>query len=155
MPDLSHQAVHQFWHQYPDPTIYRVITFMEGVEDWTVDGAPELEDAIKRLGQLLDKIGKLELKKEDNFINLVAHVKTGRGLRLLMCLDNAYPGAAAKVISKAERNKNALPEEKQDDISTIFIRRNIVFERLRLLSRVFSQDRFRLILKSLEETSYE
>jgi intracellular multiplication protein IcmW len=105
MPDLSHQAVHQFWHQYPDPTIYRVITFMEGVEDWTVDGSFELEDAIKRLGQVLDKIGKIELKKEDDFINLVAHIKTGRGLRLLMCLDNAYPGAAAKVISKAEMNK--------------------------------------------------
>ena len=155
MPDLSHQAVHQFWHQYPDPTIYRVITFMEGVEGWTLDGKPELEDALKRLGITLDKIGKIELKKENDSIKLVGHIKTGRGLRILMCLDNAHPGAAAKVISTAEKNKNALKEEKQDDISTIFIRRNIVFERLRLLSRVFSQDRFRLILKSLEETTYD
>jgi intracellular multiplication protein IcmW len=155
MPDLSHQGVHQFWYQYPDPTIYRVITFMEGVEDWTLDGAKELEDALSRLGKMLDNLGKIELKKEDEFINLVAHIKTGRGLRLLMCLDNAHPGAAAKVISKAERNKDSQDNPAEDDASTIFIRRNIVFERLRLLSRVFSEDRFRLILKSLEETSYE
>jgi intracellular multiplication protein IcmW len=155
MPDFSHQAVHPFWHQYPDPTIYRVITFMEGVEDWTADGHPQLEDALKRLGLVLDNIGKIELKQDDYFIDLVAHIKTGRGLRLLMSLDNAHPGSAAKVISKAEKNKNALPEEKNDDVSVIFIRRNIVFERLRLLSRVFSQDRFRLILKSLEESSYD
>jgi intracellular multiplication protein IcmW len=155
MPDLSHQAVHQFWHQYPDPTIYRVIAFMEGVENWTLDDQPQLEDALKKLGGVLDNIGKIELKQDDYFIELVAHIKTGRGLRLLMSLDNAHPGAAAKVISKAEKNKNALSKEKDDDISVIFIRRNIVFERLRLLSRVFSQDRFRLILKSLEETSYD
>jgi len=155
MPDLTHQAVHQFWHQYPDPTIYRVITFMEGVENWTIDDNPQLEDAIKRLGGVLDNLGKIELKQENYFIELVAHIKTGRGLRLLMSLDNAHPGAAAKVISKAEKNKNSLPKEKNDDVSVIFIRRNVVFERLRLLGRVFSQDRFRLILKSLEETSYE
>jgi len=150
MPDLNHQAVHQFWHQYPDPTIYRVIAFMESVENWTLDGDPPLEEAIKRLGKTLDDVGKIELKQEDAFINLVAHVKTGRGLRILMCLDNAYPGAAAKIIMRAEDTKKS-----DKDISGIFIRRNIVFERLRLLSRVFSEDRFRLVLKSLEESGYE
>ena len=43
MADLSHDAVHKFWHEYEDPMIYRVISFMEGVEDWTLDGNPELE----------------------------------------------------------------------------------------------------------------
>jgi len=150
MPDLSHQAIHEFWHQYPDPTIYRVIAFMEGVEDWALDGDLELEDAIKRLGKTLDEIGKIELKQEDAFVNLVAHIKTGRGLRVLMCLDNAYPGAAAKIIMRAEDTKKS-----EADVAGIFIRRNIVFERLRLLSRVFSEDRFRLVLKSLEESGYE
>ena len=37
MPDLSHDGVHQFWKDYPDPMIYRVVSFMEGVEHWTVD----------------------------------------------------------------------------------------------------------------------
>ena len=54
MPDLSHEAVHQFWRSYQDPTIYRVICFMEGVEDWTHDNDPELEKAIQALGKTLD-----------------------------------------------------------------------------------------------------
>jgi intracellular multiplication protein IcmW len=37
-----------------------------------------------------------------------------------------------------------------DDEAGLFLRRNIVFERLRLLARVFSQPRLALILKALE-----
>src|SRR3990167_5982245 len=98
MPDLSHPAVHQFWYDYKDPMIYRVIAFMEGVEDWTIDGDPKLEAALKELGTVLDDIGNIDLQQEDKMIQLATHLKTGRGLRLLMCLDTAYPGAAAKIL---------------------------------------------------------
>ena len=36
MPDLSHEASAKYWFEYIDPMIYRVITFMENVEDWTL-----------------------------------------------------------------------------------------------------------------------
>lgn len=149
MPDLSHQAVHQFWKDYQDPLIYRVICFMEGVEDWTVDDDPELETMIQRLGNTLEDIGNIDLQQEDAFIKLVASIRTGRGLRLLMCLDTAYPGAAAKVLMHAEE-----VSLNDDDIPGIFLRRNIVFERLRLLGRVFGSDRFKLLQKALEEGGY-
>lgn len=150
MPDLSHKMVHQFWKEYQDPIIYRVITFMEGVEDWTLDGDPQLEKTINQLGETLEDIGNIDLQQEDAMIKLVAHIKTGRGLRLLMCLDTAYPGAAAKVLMHAEETT-----QKDNDIPGIFLRRNLVFERLRLLGRVFAADRFKLIVKSLEESGYE
>lgn len=150
MPDLSHQAVHQFWKDYQDPTIYRVISFMEGVEDWTADENPKLEEAIRRLGDTLEDIGNIDLQQESQFINLGASLKTGRCLRLLMCLDMAYPGAAAKVLMHAEETT-----QYDEDTSGIFLRRNIVFERLRLLSRVFAQDRLKLAIKALEEGDYE
>lgn len=150
MPDLSHKAVHQFWKSYPDPTLYKVITFMEGVEDWTLDGKEELEAAIKDLGQTLEDIGNIDLQQEDDMIDLVCHIKTGRGLRLLMCLDQAYPGAAAKVLMHAEKTTKS-----DSDTAGIFLRRNIVFERLRLLSRVFATDRLKLVIKTLEESGYE
>ena len=35
-----------------------------------------------------------------------------------------------------------------------FLRRNIVFERLRLLGRVFADDRLKIVLKALEEGGY-
>lgn len=146
MPDLSHKAVHQFWRDYKDPIIYRVIAFMEGVEDWTIDGDPALENALKELGAALEDIGNIDLKQEAAIIELVTHLKTGRGLRLLMCLDTAYPGAAAKVLMHAEEITKS-----DSDTAGLFLRRNIVFERLRLLGRVFAADRFKLILKTLEE----
>lgn len=147
MPDFSHRAVQQFWREYQDTSIHRVIAFMEGVEDWTLDGNSELEEALKKLGIALDDIGNIELKQEDQIIKISSHIKTGRGLRLLMALDMAYPGAAAKILMHAENTTRS-----EEDIPGFFLRRNIVFERLRLLGRVFSRDRFNLIIKALEES---
>lgn len=145
MTDLSHEGVHNFWKSYDDPTIYRVVSFMEGTEDWTLDGDPKLEQAIQSLGASLDDIEKIELQQEASVVSTVAHLKTGRGLRLLMCLDMAYPGAASKILMEAENTTQG-----DHDVPGLFLRRNIVFERLRLLSRVFAADRFKLIQKALE-----
>lgn len=146
MPDLSLEASHNFWHSYQDPIIYRVVTFMEGVEDWTLDGDPALEAAINRLGQALEDIGGIDLQQEDSFIKLAAYLKASRNLRLLQCLDTAHPGAASKLLMHAEATSSS-----GEDMSGLFLRRNIVFERLRLLSRVFSPDRFALVIKVLED----
>ena len=62
MPDLSSRASHEFWKNYQDDMIYRVISFMESMEDWTLDSDPELEKAIQKLGQVLDNIGEIEIK---------------------------------------------------------------------------------------------
>ena len=150
MPNLSHQAVHQFWNDYQDPIIYRVISFMEGVEDWTIDGDPKFEQALKQLGDTLEDVGNIELALEKEIIELATYIKTGRCLRLLMCLDQAYPGAAAKVLMHAEEISKS-----ENDTAGIFLRRNIVFERLRLLGRVFAPDRFKLVLSALEDSGYE
>ena len=106
MPDFSYKAVHDFWREYQDSTILRVITFMESVEDWTLDGDTELETEMKKLGDLLEDVGNIDLQQEDPMIEVLAHIKTGRGLRLLMCLDMAYPGAAAKILIKNEKKNH-------------------------------------------------
>ena len=145
MPDLSHEAVHTFWKEYQDPMIYRVVAFMEGVEDWTLDGDPQLEAAMNKLGEQLSHVGNYELGREDDFIQLCCNLKSGRALRLLQSMDTAHPGAASKLLIHAEEIS-----ESNDDNPGLFLRRNIVFERLRLLARVFSPDRFAVILKALE-----
>jgi len=150
MPDLSYKDVHQFWREYQDPMILRVITFMESVEDWTLDGDSEVEVEIKKLGEILEDIGNIDLQQESSMIEVLAHIKTGRGLRLLMCLDMAYPGAAAKILMKAEEVTRS-----QADNAGLFLRRNVVFERLRLLGRVFSEERLKLITKALEESGHD
>jgi intracellular multiplication protein IcmW len=148
MPDLSHEASAQYWFDYLDPMIYRVITFMESVEDWTLDGHPELEEAMRQLGEELDNIEKIDLgtlAEEDKFIRIVGNIKSGRGLRLLQAIDTVHPGSASRVLIHAEETSIG-----PHDPAGFFLKRNIVFERLRLLARVFSQYRLNLVLKALE-----
>ncbi len=148
MPDLSHEASNQYWFEYVDPMIYRVITFMESVETWTPDGNETLEAAIKQLGQELDDIEKIDmnsLNQEKSFIRIVGNIKSGRGLRLLQAIDTVHPGSASRVLVHAEELSS-----EGDDAASYFLKRNITFERLRLLSRVFSKFRLKLVTKALE-----
>lgn len=148
MPNLSHEASAEYWSKFPDPTIYRVITFLESVEDWTFDGDEQLEKLLKTLGDELDQIESIDmdnLRHEDQFIQLIANIKTSRGLRLLQAIDSAHPGSASRVLVHAEENSMNF-----NDSPSIFLKRNIAFERLRLLSRVFSEYRLNLVARALE-----
>ena len=148
MPDLSHQASSQYWSEYADPMIYRVITFLESVENWTLDGHPDLEAAITQLGRELNDIETIDmnnLKHEDSFIRILANIKSGRGLRLLQAIDVVHPGSASRVLVHAEETTKS-PE----DPAGLFLKRNITFERLRLLSRIFSSYRLNLVAQALE-----
>ena len=148
MPDLTSKASHNYWREYKDPMIYRVISFMEGVEDWTLDGDQDLEEAMRKLGEALDDIGNIDLQKEDQFIKLAVYIKVARMLRLMQSLDTANPGSASKLLMHAEEVSTSI-----EDIPGLFLRRNIVFERLRLLARVFSAERLALLTKALESES--
>lgn len=146
MPAIDLQSSHEFWKNYEDPMIYRVIAFMETVEGWTLDGDTGLEKIIQDIGENLDKLTRFDLGKEEQFIALCAHIKTSRILRLLQAIDTIDPGSASKVLMFAEENNT--PE---NVLAGLFLRRNIVFERLRLLARVFSPQRFDIVLKALEQ----
>lgn len=148
MPDISPQGTHAFWHQYQDQMIYRVVSFLEGVEDWILDGDPALELEMNKLGQELDNISKIDMSTlghEHTFITICNAVSSGRALRLLQAVDTVHPGSASKLLVHAEENSRS-----PDDPAGLFLRRNIVFERLRLLGRVFAKERMQLVLKTLE-----
>ncbi len=148
MPDLSPKGTHAFWHQYQDKMIYRVVSFLEGVEDWILDGDPTLEAEMINLGQELDGISKLDMTKlghEPSYIDICNAISSARALRMLQAIDTVHPGSASKLLIYAEENSKS-----PDDSPGLFLRRNIVFERLRLLGRVFSKDRMQIVLKALE-----
>jgi intracellular multiplication protein IcmW len=148
MPDLSHEASLNYWFEYIDPMIYRVIVFLESVEVWTLDGKQALEEAIQKIGTELDDIAKIDLgvlAHEETFIRLAANIKSGRGLRLLQSIDMVQPGSASKVLIHAEETSAG-----SNDPAGIFLKRNIAFERLRLLARVFSSYRLQLVTRALE-----
>ncbi|OGT37346.1 MAG: phosphoesterase [Gammaproteobacteria bacterium RIFCSPHIGHO2_12_FULL_38_14] len=146
MTQLDLAASHAFWKNYDDPMIYRVIAFMETVENFTLDGNPDLEATITKLGDALADLKTFELGKENQFVTLCSHLKTSRILRFLQTIDTIDPGSASKLLMYAEENNS--PENL---MAGLFLRRNIVFERLRLLARVFSTERLTLMLKVLEQ----
>lgn len=144
MPKLDLSSSHEFWKQYNDMTIYRVVSFMESVETWTKDGDTNLEAAIDELGEALESLSKLEMSEEETFIKIATFLKMPRLLRMLQAVDTISPGSASKVLMYSEEKAVG------NDLISLFLKRNIVFERLRLLSRVFSPERFTLVTKALE-----
>ena len=70
----------------------------------------------------------------------------GRTLRIMQAIDQSHPGSASRLLMFAEEATKS-----DQDPSGLFLKRNIVFERLRLLGRVFSHERLSLVQKALEK----
>lgn len=153
MPDLHTDAVHAFWDSYDRRTLYRVIVLLEKVESWAMDEEPELEPAILELGRVIDFAGDFDVTgNEEPLIRILANTKSSRAMRILQSLDLAKPGSASQLLMYAE--DHAKGETTPDNAHIkLFLQRNLVFERLQLLSRVFAPQRVSLVLKALESYS--
>ncbi|MGE3318830.1 MAG: type IVB secretion system protein IcmW [Candidatus Berkiella sp.] len=148
MPDMSLEAVHAFWHDYDKRTLYRIVTSMEGIESWAGDDDPQAEEALLRLGACLDEVSDFELNDEAVLVKVLANLRSGRALRLMQFLDVLKPGTASKLLIFAEeQTKDAANKNRYADL---FLKRNLAFERLQLLGRVFAPERINLVLKALE-----
>jgi intracellular multiplication protein IcmW len=148
MPDMSLEAVHAFWHDYDKRTLYRIVTSMEGIESWAGDDDPQVEEALLRLGSCLDEVSDFELNDEAVLVKVLANLRSGRALRLMQFLDVLKPGTASKLLIFAEeQTKDAANKNRYADL---FLKRNLAFERLQLLGRVFAPERINLVLKALE-----
>jgi intracellular multiplication protein IcmW len=153
MPDLHLDAVHAFWDSYDRRTLYRVIVAIEHVEHWAMDNIPEIEAALIRLGEVMDQNTHFELSEEAKIIRVLINIHAGRALRLLQSLDMAKSGTASQILMFAEEASEAGEGKASHTHAQLFLRRNLVFERLQLLSRVFSPHRVSLVLKALEQYS--
>ena len=151
MPDLHLDAVNAFWDSYDRRTLYRVIIALERVESWVVDDIPEIEAALIRLGEVMDQSGNFELKEEAKLVRILANTRASKALRLLQALDIAKPGSASQLLMQAEEASQEGEGKTPDPYAQLFLRRNLVFERLQLLSRVFAPQRLSVILKALEQ----
>lgn len=144
MADLTRKGSHEFWSKFLDPKVYRAIVLMETNESWTIDSDPEVDLAVTELGKQLGRLENVEIDNFSDIIALIAYIKTSRNLRFLQALDHVMPGTASKTIGYAEEN------QLKDPNCRVFIERNILFERFRILSRVFQIDRIENIKKALE-----
>lgn len=153
MPDLHLDAVNAFWDSYDRRTLYRVIIALEHVEHWVLDSIPAIEAAVIRLGEVIDEGHPFEINQEAKLIRVLSCLRASRALRLLQSLDLAKPGAASQLLMFAEEASKEEEGKVPDRHAQLFLRRNLVFERLQLLSRVFAPQRLSLVLKALEQQS--
>ena len=143
MPEFSHEKCHEYWAKHSDPMVYKALCFMESVEDWAIDENEEFDAVFVSLGESLINIDNIDLKHADEFIKSCAYVKATRQLMLLQTLNEAYPGAVAKLISHAESNKS-------ERHNKLFLERHVLFERLRLLGKIFAPATTKKIKEVLE-----
>lgn len=74
-------------------------------------------------------------------------MRSSRALRLMQFLDVLKPGTASKLLVYAEEQTK---DGKSNPYAELFLKRNLAFERLQLLARVFAPERINLVLKALE-----
>lgn len=151
MPDLHLDSVHAFWDSYDRRILYRVIVAIERVESWVLDGHPTFEQALIRLGEVLEVTPGFELSEEAKFIRILTNTHASRALRLLQAMDIAKPGTAPQLLMFAEEASAGSERKPPDPYAKLFLRRNLVFERLQLLARVFAPQRISLVLKAVEQ----
>lgn len=147
---FSTEQVAQYWQEFPDPAVYQIIKSMESVENWILDNHKEVEKALEHLSQSLEIFKTrpaLVSKYKEEIIHILAYIKTGRALYFLHELEQIYPGAFANLISYAQEHC-----QHAGDAMSIFLRRSIVFERLRIIKRVFSTERINSVIKVLEQS---
>ncbi len=152
MPDLHIDAVHAFWDSYDRRVLYRVIAALESVESWAADLDPKIDQAIIKLGQAMDLARSVDFTGyEEKIINILAYLRAGRAIRILQSIDSLKPGSAAKLLTFAEEQTNIKSGKPINQSAKLFLDRNLVFERMQLLSRIFSPQRITLILNALEK----
>ncbi len=146
MPDLDKDVVAQYWQEKHDYALYRIIATMEAVEDWVLDGDAEVEEKLLQLCEAAEGLDKFQLGEEDSFIKTLTSIKASRALRFLQHVDQMMPGSASKLLVFAE-----VASSSKEDTPGFFLNRNLVFERLQLLGRIFAPERFRLVMGAMEK----
>jgi hypothetical protein len=142
MADLSLEAAHDFWLSYEDKEIYKIILFLESSETWAMDGVEVVEKSLGDFAQIIDRI--TDLGNLDYLIRVLAHLRLSRMLFILQLLDAQSPGNAAKVLMHAEDMKET------DPYAFLLLKRNTIFERFRLMSKLFSKSRLTAIQTAFE-----
>ena len=119
MLDLSIPAVDKFWNDRQDPFLVKIIKTIEDIEDWTLDGDPEIEAALIKLAAALDSKPVFEVKDEEFYVNILVSIKLSRSLRIMQHIDGLTPGSASKLLIYAE-----VASKGTDDIPGLLLNRN-------------------------------
>ena len=138
-------SCHEFWKNFVNQDVYKVICLMETMEDWCLDNDPSVDQSINQMFESFENGDTSIVSQHQTLTNILAYIRMSRKLRIMQALDSIEPGSASKLISYAEENSI------NNEACKTFIRRNVAFERLRILNRILHKDRIDIITQSVEQ----
>ncbi|MBF13816.1 MAG: hypothetical protein CMF46_05590 [Legionellales bacterium] len=144
MPVFNREEAHDFWKDFDDPTVYSVICVMEASENWALDNDQSVMLKLTELGYAMDKMEDVSEAFQKQLLPLLSQISISVKLYIMYSLDMIKMRSAEKLIILAESNPD-LPGASR------FLDRNLVFERLRLLSRLLSKDRLETVKEVISE----
>jgi intracellular multiplication protein IcmW len=144
MPDLSHESAIEFWNGFMSGSIAHIIAFIEHTENWVNSSDPTVVESLAKLGTYLDTATEESNLSEEELVKICAALHLSQKLRIMQISDSISPGLATKMIKAAEANAA------DDNMSKIFLQRNLIFERMRIISRLLSPNRIQLVQKIYE-----
>lgn len=144
MSTLSHDSSKEFWKDFMGGSIYDIIDFIEQTEDWVVSNDPTVNEALDKLSQYFTQADSKSALPHTDLIHVCAYVYLSQKLRIMQSLDNIQPGLATQLIQTAEKAPT------KDSSAFVFLQRNLIFERMRILSRILHSDRIQLVKKLYE-----
>ena len=121
-----------------------IISFIEHTEDWVESQNISTEEALEKLGRYLDTATDASNLSESDLVNICAYIHLSQKLRIMQVVDSIAPGAATKMIKDAEKNAANNPA------ANTFLKRNLIFERMRIISRLLAPSRIQLVQKIYE-----
>jgi intracellular multiplication protein IcmW len=139
MADLSHKSSVEFWQSFMNGAVYPIIEFIEGTEHFAEEHNANLTEDLERVGHFLGSATALADGSEEYLVKVCAPIYLSQKLRIMQLADALSPGCATRMIKKAE--EKAL----EDKSCEIFLKRNLLFERLRIVSRIFTEERIQLV----------
>lgn len=146
--DMSLDACHAFWDSFQDGNVGKIIKLMEKVEGWTLDHDPAIADKLVALGKALEDVPTgMTIDDFEKILSMCTYIRMSQKLRFMQALDQLDPGAASRLIQYAEKNQFSSAE------AALFLKRNVIFERMRMISRILSPERVDMIRKMLDKTS--
>ncbi len=141
MPDLASASVYSFWYEYDPKILFRIVCSIEESETW-IEDSPEIQQKISDIGDLLDNNLDFDLISPEKIVTLLTTIKFSQALKIMQTLEMKKSGYIAKLLSWADTQTDGAQSP-----AKIFLRRNSVFERMQLCSRIFSQERLSLLKK--------
>ena len=135
MPSLDRKDAREFWKNFLDGSVYQIVSFLEASETWALTTNSDVEVALAKLGDTLDQAQQGFAFDLTALVTISSTINMSQKLRIMQLVDSVSPGTATQMISHAEANASS------NTYAALFLQRNMIFERMRILSRLLSTQR--------------